>query len=98
MKNYDESAVIRSLAKKGCKIDYATSSIEIPRNTLGINSWGKVDYLVHFCKWTYVLVNRVSSSNSTKSAKKNAKEEKKEKKQFKLTNKKNKHGATKTKA
>lgn len=39
----DETA----LQKKGVRFE--NGFIKIPKNTLGIKSWGKVDYLIHNC-------------------------------------------------
>lgn len=65
MRNYDENSVIRSLSKCGCKIDEVRKVIEIPRDTLGIHSWGKVDYLVKCHDYTFLVVKSIKKSTKT---------------------------------
>lgn len=63
MKKYDEASVIRSLIAKKCVINTITKVISVPRGVLGNGSWGKVDYLCHYCGYTQSwLDNKPASS------------------------------------
>ena len=63
-KKYDEASVIRSLVNKKCVVDARMKVISVPKSvTLGNGSWGKVDYLCHYCGYTQTwLGNKVVSS------------------------------------
>lgn len=52
MKKYDETKVIKSLSEKKCVVDTKLKVIQVPRGVLGNGSWGKVDYLCHYCGYT----------------------------------------------
>lgn len=62
MKKYDERSVIASL-KKVANVTVKTTGIgynvieikEDDRNKLGIHSWGKLDYLTHYCNYTVIF-------------------------------------------
>lgn len=63
MKKYDEASVIRSLIAKRCVVNTITKVISVPRGVLGNGSWGKVDYLCHYCGYTQSwLDNKPASS------------------------------------
>ena len=58
MKNYDEASVVRALNKKqGCSVNSINKVITIDKlaDSLGNKSWGKIDFLVHYCKYVYVF-------------------------------------------
>ena len=58
MKNYDEASVVRALNKKqGCSVSSVNKVITIDKSadSLGNNSWGKIDFLVNYCKYVYVF-------------------------------------------
>ncbi len=58
MKNYDEASVVRALNKKqGCSVSSVNKVITIDKSadSLGNKSWGKIDFLVHYCKYVYVF-------------------------------------------
>lgn len=57
-KKYDEKKVLRQLARKGIKYDTG-GCLEIPDNgisPIGIHTWGKIDFLVHYCGYRYRIV------------------------------------------
>lgn len=43
-----------ALQKKGVREE--RNILMIPKNTLGIKSWGRVDYLVHYFGYGYMFV------------------------------------------
>jgi len=89
MKKYDENNVTRSLVSVGCKVDAVNKVIEIPANTIGIHSWGKVDFMVKCCGYTFLRVAKVTSKTKKENKRVEAREAKKENKQHKLSDKRN---------
>ena len=92
-KMHDEAKDVRLLSRK-MRVDYYSKTISANKNTIiGNNSWGRIDYLCHYCGWPFVWDNRVNimtiypDKSETTLSKKKAK---KESKAPKLTNKKNK--------
>lgn len=93
-KKHDENKDLR-LISRICKIDYAFKVISTSKSTIiGIRTWGKIDYLVNYCGWTFVYDNSVvvrainnMDSDNTKNSKREAKKAAKEKT---LTNKRRK--------
>ena len=65
-KKYDEASVIKSLAEKKCVVDTKTKVISVPKNVLGNGSWGKVDYLCHYCGYTQIWLNDKPVSSPVK--------------------------------
>ena len=58
-KNHDENKDIR-LISKIAKIDYANKTIQAPKTAIiGNKSWGRIDYLTHYCGWTFIWNNEV---------------------------------------
>lgn len=59
-RKHDEASVIRSLMKKRgeIKVDAITKTIEVVKNasSVGIRTWGKIDYLVHYCGYHQIFV------------------------------------------
>lgn len=58
MKNYDEASVVRALNKKqGCSVNSVNKVITIDKSadSLGNKSWGRIDFLVNYCKYVYVF-------------------------------------------
>lgn len=54
-KKHDRQKDLAALAKKGVKV--VDNYLQVPKNTLGIKSWGKVDYLCHHGGfYGYVLI------------------------------------------
>ena len=64
--------------------------IIIPTNAIiGIHTWGRIDFLVHYCGYVLNRSNNVKASNlNFEDATVSAREAKKIKKEHKLTNKK----------
>lgn len=89
MRNYDENSAVRSLSKCGCKVDAVRKVIEIPKNTIGIHCWGKVDFLCHHCGFTFLMVKSIGKSKVNKNVE--AREQRKQQKQeqHKLKDKRN---------
>lgn len=62
-RHYDEATCIRLLSKKSeIHIDTRGKFINVvkePQN-IGIRSWGKIDYLCHYCgyRWGFTLASR----------------------------------------
>lgn len=56
---------------------------------IGINTWGRIDFLIHYCGYILYRAKNVKASNlNFEDASVNAREAKKIKKEHKLTNKK----------
>lgn len=54
-KMHDENKDLRSVSKIA-KIDRGAKLIRCSKNaTIGIRMWGKIDYLVHYLGWYFVL-------------------------------------------
>lgn len=65
-RKYDEASVIRALNKKqSIKVDTVNKVVEIQKNAtdVGNGSWGKIDYLCHYCGYIYVFVTSVFKKN-----------------------------------
>lgn len=89
-KNYDEVSVIRSITKKAdVSVDYVNKIIQVKEdsNEVGNGTWGKIDYLCHYCGYIYVrpktinnrkIINREFGNDDDR------KTSKKERKQLKL--------------
>lgn len=89
-KNYDEVSVIRSITKKAdVSVDYVNKIIQVKEdsNEVGNGTWGKIDYLCHYCGYIYVrpktinnrkIINREFGNDNDR------KTSKKERKQLKL--------------
>ena len=69
---------------------YYFNHIIIPKNAvIGIHTWGRIDFLVHYCGYVLNRSNNVKASNlNFEDATVSARESKKIKKEHKLTNKK----------
>lgn len=93
-KNHDENKDLR-LISRIARIDYATKTIEASKSTtIGNKSWGRIDYLTHYCGWCFVYNNSVhvakKQTSSDSDVVKRKREAKKEAKQNKLTDKRKK--------
>ena len=54
MKKHDETKDLR-LVGRMCKIDYSSNSIRASKDTIiGNKTWGRIDYLTHYCGWRFV--------------------------------------------
>ena len=84
-KLHDENKDLR-LISRIAKVDYHDKTIQAPKSAIiGNKSWGRIDFLRHYCGWTFIWNNDVhitgryidNDSNSIKrkrDAKKAAKE------------------------
>lgn len=67
-RKHDEASVIRSLMKKRSeiKVDVITKTIEVVKNasSVGIRTWGKIDYLVHYCGYHQIFVISVGRATT----------------------------------
>ena len=52
-KHYDEKRVLNELTRKGVDLNFSTRLITVntSNGTVGIYSWGKIDFLVKHCDW-----------------------------------------------
>ncbi len=85
-KTYDEVSVVKALNKKrDVKVYYYDKRIEVTIGTTecGNGTWGKIDYLVHYCGYVQLWVKqqanaanveKVASNKATKRQKKESTE------------------------
>ena len=91
-KKHDENKDIR-LVSRIAKIDYSNKTIQAPKSAIiGNKTWGRIDFLCHYCCWYFMWYNdvRVSvrySSNDSDVTKRK-RDAKKAAKENMLTNKK----------
>lgn len=90
-KKHDENKDIR-LVSRIAKIDYSNKTIQAPRSALiGIKTWGRIDFLNHYCGWSFFwndavrISGRSNSSNDNMNT--NKREAKKLAKEASLSNK-----------
>lgn len=93
-KLHDENKDIR-LVSRIAKIEYYNKTIQAPKSaTIGNKTWGRIDYLTHYCGWTFIWNNdvRISGKYITNDddTTKRKRDAKKIVKENTLTNKKNK--------
>ena len=94
-KKHDENKDLR-LISRIAKIDYSTKTIQAPKTAIiGIKSWGRIDFLTHYCGWHFIWNNNVNvsgriSNTNNDEAVKHKREAKKAAKENTLTNKKKK--------
>ena len=93
-KLHDENKDIR-LVSRIAKIEYYNKTIQAPKSaTIGNKTWGRIDYLTHYCGWTFIWNNdiRISGKYTTNDddTTKRKRDAKKVAKENTLTNKKNK--------
>ena len=70
-KNYDEASVLRSISNR-VGINYANRILTVDLNNpkIGNGTWGKIDYLCHYCGWMWmksygVKINTNTNTNNT---------------------------------
>ena len=87
MKKHDEKKDLKCVSKVA---EINGNHIIIPTNSvIGIHTWGRIDFLVHYCGYVLNRSNNVKASNlNFEDATVSAREAKKIKKEHKLTNKK----------
>lgn len=62
MAKHDENKDLR-LVSRIAKIDYADKTIQAPKSAnIGIRTWGRIDYLCHYCGWFFIWNNDVRVS------------------------------------
>ena len=62
-KSYDETSVLRSLARrKGVNVNYSSKIIQVWKDAtdVGNSTWGKIDYLTHYCGWFVSVVKTLN--------------------------------------
>ena len=86
-KKHDEKKDLKCVSKVA---EINGNHIIIPKNAvIGIHTWGRIDFLVHYCGYVLNRSNNVKASNlNFEDAEVSAREAKKIKKEHKLTNKK----------
>ena len=86
-KKHDERKDLKCVSKVA---EINGNHIIIPTNSvIGIHTWGRIDFLVHYCGYILYRAKNVKASNlNFEDATVSAREAKKIKKEHKLTNKK----------
>lgn len=96
-KNHDENKDLR-LVSRIARIDYSNKTIQAPKSAIiGNKTLGRIDFLTHYCGWTFIYNNdvKVARSFSTEdgdSTKLRKRDAKKAAKDNTLTNKKKNNG------
>ena len=86
-KKHDEKKDLKCVSRVA---EINGNHIIIPTNSvIGINTWGRIDFLVHYCGYVLNRSNNIKASNlNFEDAEVSAREAKKIKKEHKLANKK----------
>lgn len=86
-KKHDEKKDLKCVSRVA---EINGNHIFIPVNSvIGIRTWGRIDFLVHYCGYVLIRSNNVKASNlNFEDATVSAREAKKIKKEHKLSNKK----------
>ena len=86
-KKHDEKKDLKCVSRVA---EINGNHIIIPTNSvIGIHTWGRIDFLIHYCGYVLNRSNNVKASNlNFEDATVSAREAKKIKKEHKLTNKK----------
>lgn len=92
-KKHDENKDIR-LVSRIAKVDYSDKTIQTSKSTIiGNKTWGRIDFLCHYCGWTFIWNNSVRINNkyivNDNDNIKHKRDAKKAAKENTLTNKKN---------
>lgn len=90
-KKHDENKDLR-LVSRIAKIDNSNKTIQAPKSAIiGNTTWGRIDFLTHYCGWTFIWNNDVHisgrNSSDNNDAKKRKREAKKLAKESSLSNK-----------
>lgn len=85
---HDENKDVR-LVSRIAKINYGDFSIKCSKTaTIGIRTWGRIDFLTKYCGWHFIWDNNAGVSNfKADDNKESARTQKKAKKEPKLTDK-----------
>ena len=86
-KKHDEKKDLKCVSKV---VEINGNHIIVPTNSvIGIHTWGRIDFLVHYCGYVLNRSNNIKASNlNFEDAEVSTREAKKIKKEHKLTNKK----------
>ena len=86
-KKHDEKKDLKCVSRVA---EINGNHIIIPTNSvIGIRTWGRIDFLVHYCSYVLNRSNNIKASNlNFEDAEVSAREAKKIKKEHKLANKK----------
>ena len=86
-KKHDERKDLKCVSRVA---EISGNRIIVPTNAvIGIRTWGRIDFLVHYCGYYFYRSNNVKASNlKFEDAEVSAREAKKIKKEHKLVNKK----------
>lgn len=86
-KKHDEKKDLKCVSRVA---EINGNRIIIPTNSvIGIRTWGRIDFLIHYCGYVLIRSNNVKASNlNFEGAEVSAREAKKIKKEHKLANKK----------
>lgn len=91
-KLHDENKDLR-LVNRIAKVDYYDKTIQAPKSAIiGNKTWGRIDFLCHYCGWTFIWNNDVHISGrystNDNDVTKRKRDAKKAAKENTLTNKK----------
>ena len=97
-KKHDESKDLIRVSRV-CSIDYSDKLIRVrDKSKIGIKTWGRIDFLVHYCGWYCIYDRTATISDSSDESSKSYREIKKENKQHKLSNKRDGNKRSKAEA
>lgn len=64
MKHYDEARVVNQLNRRpGVSVANKMVKVIKDNHSCGIRSWGKIDFLIHYCGYRYILTTQSVSSS-----------------------------------
>ena len=97
-KKHDESKDLIRVSRV-CGIDYNDKLIRVrDKSKIGIKTWGRIDFLVHYCGWHCIYDRTATIIDSSDESGKSYREIKKENKQHKLSNKRDGNKRSKAEA
>lgn len=97
-KKHDESKDLFRVSRV-CGIDYNDKLIRVrDKSRIGIKTWGRIDFLVHYCGWHCIYDRTATIIDSSDEYGKSYREIKKENKQHKLSNKRDGNKRSKAEA
>ena len=97
-KKHDESKDLIRVSRV-CSIDYSDKLIRVrDKSRIGIKTWGRIDFLVHYCRWSCIYDRTAAIIDSSDESSKSYREIKKENKQHKLSNKRDGNKRSEAKA
>lgn len=97
-KKHDESKDLIRVSRV-CGIDYNDKLIRVrDKSRIGIKTWGRIDFLVHYCGWHCIYDKTATIIDSFDESNKSYRKIKKENKQHKLSNKRDGNKRSEAKA